>query len=133
MWGDYTQFQKWNTRKTVDVTLATADAGKAAVIAPKTTANHQLFIQKIFYSPVTAAAQAVTFRDSAGTPVVVGVIPASQSTPITLDFGPSGMPLTAGKNLDISNTAGPAANIHIEAYEKIVSGNIQSNSGASGQ
>lgn len=124
--------QKSNPSKTVDVTLAAADTGKADVVAVK-SANHQLFIQKITYNPVTVAAQAVTFQDDAGTPVKIGVIPASQATPLTLDFGPKGVALTAGKNLDISNTAGPAAQIHIEAYEKIVSGSISTGTAAASQ
>lgn len=124
--------QKWNPSKTVDITLAAGDTGKNDVLAVK-SANHQLWVQKITYNPVTVAAQAVTFQDDAGTPVKIGVIPASQATPITLDFGPKGVALTAGKNLDISNTAGPAAQIHIEAYEKIVSGAISTGTAAASQ
>jgi microcystin degradation protein MlrC len=128
MTGDYSQFQKWNTSKTTDVVLAAGDTVKANVIVVK-SANHQLWIQKIFYSPVTAAAQAVTISDTTGTPVVIGVVPASQSTPFTLDYGPKGMALAAGKNLTITPAAaGPAGQIHIEAYEKIVSGAININS-----
>jgi hypothetical protein len=128
----YMTFQKNNPSKTTDVNLATGDTNKADVIAVK-SANHQLWIQKIVYNPITVAAQAVTFQDDAGTPVKIGTIPASQSTPLTLDFGPKGVALTAGKNLDISNTAGPAAQIHIEAYEKIVSGTISTATSAAGQ
>lgn len=132
MFGDYTSYQKWNTKKTANVQLATGDAGKDNVIAVK-SANHQLFIQKISYEPITAAAQAVTFQDDAGTPVKIAVVPASQASPLVFDFGPEGYALTAGKNLDIANTAGPAAAIHIEAYEKIVSGAIHTGLAASGQ
>lgn len=127
MYGDYTSYQKWNSNKTTDVTLLAADSNKDNCIAVK-SANHQLFIQKIYYNVVTAAAQTVTFRDDAGTPIVIGVIPASVTTSILFDYGPRGYPLTAGKNLDIINTAGPAGQIHIEAYEKVVSGALNTNS-----
>lgn len=119
MTGDYTQYQRWFTKKTADADLAATDAGKAGIVAVK-DARHQLFIQKITYNPVVVAAQAVTFQDSNGTPVKLALVPASQATPVTYDFGPAGKALTAGKNLDISNTAGPAAAIHVEAYERIV-------------
>jgi hypothetical protein len=130
--GDYEQYKRWYTSKVADVQLAATDGGKAGVVAVK-DANHQLYIQKIMYNPITAAAQAVTFRDSAGTPVVVATVPASQSTPIVFDFGPKGYALTAGKNLDIANTAGPAAAIHIECYERIVNAAINANQGAASQ
>jgi hypothetical protein len=126
MFGDYTSYQKWNTNKTTDFTLGTAVAGQTSVIAVK-SANHQLFIQKIIYGATTAAAQAVTFRDS-GVPLVIGIVPASQAGTLTIDYGPRGIALAQGKNLDISNTAGPGATIHIEAYEKIVNAAINVNS-----
>ena len=116
--GDYGHYRLFGTDKTTDVVLAVGDAGKDNVITPK-SANHQLFIQKITASIVTAAAQAITIRDDAGTPVVIDVIPASQATSIILDYGPKGRALTVGKNLDIVNTAGPAFDFHIEAYEKL--------------
>lgn len=116
--GDYLFYKNTYSDKTTDFVLAAAAAGQDNVIAVK-SASHQLFIQKISYSVVTAAALAVTFRDDAGTPVNIAVVPASQATSIVYDFGPKGRALTVGKNLDISNTAGPAADIHIEAYEKL--------------
>lgn len=121
--GDYTQYKAWHRDKTTDVDLAATDGGKDNVIAVR-SANQQLFIQKIAYNPITVAAQAVTFQDDAGTPVKIAVVPASQATPLVFDFGPKGRPLTAGKNLDIANTAGPAAAIHIEAYERDVNAAI---------
>lgn len=130
MYGDYSQYQKWNARKTTDFTLGTGAAGQAGVIAPK-SANHQLYIQKISVNIVTSAAQAIIFRDSNGTPLVCCTVPASQTTPLVFDFGPQGMALTIGKNLDISNTAGPAAQIHIEAYERIANGLSNAASGSS--
>lgn len=130
--GDYVFYKNLYTDRTADVVLAAADTGKDNIVAVK-SANHQLFVQKISYNPVTAAAQAVLFQDDNGTPVVIGTVPASQASPIVFDFGPKGRPLTAGKNLDISNVAGPAANVHVEAYERIVSGAINTGTTAAGQ
>lgn len=118
--GDYLYYQKINSAKVTDVVLAATDSGKDNVIVVK-SANHQLFIQKISYSVVTAGT-AVTFQDDNGTPVKIAVVPASQASPVLFDFGPKGRALTVGKNLDISNAAGPAGDIHIEAYEKL--GNV---------
>ena len=132
MTGDYEQFQRWYTSKTTDVTLLAADSNKDNCIAVK-SANHQLFIQKIFYNIVTSAAQTVTFRDDAGTPINVGIIPASATGSVLFDFGPRGFALTAGKNLDIINTAGPAGQIHIEAYERQVSGSLNTGIAAASQ
>src|SRR5258705_114763 len=123
MVGDYSQYKRIYSDKTTDINLAATDAGLAGVTAVRNT-SYQLFIQKISFNPITAAAQAVIFRDSANTPIGIGTVPASQSTPLVFDFGPKGVALTAGKNLDISNTAGPAAKIHIEAYERPVNAAI---------
>lgn len=116
--GDYAYFQKLYSSKNTNVTLATGDAGKDNVIVPK-SANHTIYVQKISYNVITSAAQAVTFQDDNGTPLKIGVVPASQTLPLIIDHGPEGVPLTVGKNLDIANTAGPAAQIHIEAYERL--------------
>lgn len=132
MAGDYNWYKRHYSDKSVDVTLAATDTGKADVIAVK-SANHQIFVQKISVNIYTAAAQAVTFQDDASTPVKIGAVPASQATPIVFDYGPKGVALTAGKNLDISNTAGPAALIHIEAYERPVNGALHLGVAASGQ
>lgn len=116
--GDYRFYQGTYSDKSTNVSLAAADAGKVDMVTVK-NANYTVYIQKITYNPITAAAQAITIRDDAGTPVVLAVVPASQATPITFDFGPEGFPLTVGKNLDASNVAGPAGTFHIEAYEKL--------------
>lgn len=130
-YGDYGFFQRFNTSKNTDFVLAAAAAGQAGVITVKST-GHQLFVQKITVDVVTAAAQAVQIRDSAGTPVVIATIPASQSTPLVIDFGPQGRALTVGKNLDISNTAGPALDFHFEAYEKLGSTPVALGTGTNG-
>lgn len=118
--GDYNAYRRNNQDKTADVTLAATDGGKNDVIAVK-NANNQLFIQRISYVPVTVAAQSVTFKDDNSSALTIAVVPSGQTLPFVADFGPEGVALTAGKNLDISNTAGPAAQIKIEAYQKLVS------------
>jgi hypothetical protein len=100
-----------------DAELLAAEDAKTLVTVRN--ANYTLFIQRITYTPTTVAAQAITVKDSAGTPVAVALIPASQATPYVADFGPEGLPLTAGKNLTCSNTAGPGGRFKIECYAKL--------------
>ena len=101
----------------IDSTIGATDAGKNDIILVK--ANHTIYVRLITYETITVAAQVVTFQDDDGTPMKIATIPASQATPVTFDFGDFGTPLTQGKNLDISNTAGPAARIHVEGYQKL--------------
>jgi hypothetical protein len=100
--------------------MLAADAGKTD-IATVSSANYTLYIQRVTYSPSTVAAQGITIRDDNGTPKPLLLIPASQATPIVVDFGPEGVPLTAGCNLDASNVAGPAGIFQVECYEKLSS------------
>lgn len=100
-----------------DVELLTSDATKTLVTVRN--ANYTLYIQRITYTPTTVAAQAITVKDSAGTPVLAALIPASQSTPYVADFGPEGLPLTEGKNLTEAGTAGPGGRFKIECYAKL--------------
>lgn len=107
-----------------DVELLTSDATKTLVTVR--SANYTLYIQRITYVPTTVAAQAITVKDSAGTPVLVALIPASQATPYVADFGVQGLPLTAGKNLTCSETAGPGGRFKIECYAKLTTvGSVQ--------
>lgn len=121
MAGDYTTYQHTNTAKVKNQTVLATDATAqlAGVLTPK-SANHQLWIQSISVLPTTSAAQALTFQDSASTPVKIGTFPASTATPLFFDYGSQGWPLTTGKQLDIICSAGVACSIHIEAYEKLV-------------
>lgn len=102
-----------------DVELATTDSTKTLVTVRNS--NYTLYVQRITYVPTTVAAQAITVKDSAGTPVLQALIPASQALPYVADFGPEGHPLTAGKNLTCSNTAGPGGQFKIECYAKLTS------------
>ena len=71
-------------------------------------------------SITTDAAQTITVRDTASTPVNVLEIPASagDGSVHEIDFGPRGFALTADKGLDILGTAGPAYNYVIDAYSR---------------
>ena len=123
---DYLHLQFQHTRKTTDLTVLAA-TDDTTLITVK-SANHQLYIQKITISITTYSAKTWLFKDSAGTPVELALIsiPAaavalkSESGTIEFDFGPTGTPLTLGKNLllDVS-AAGAAGRIHVEAYEKL--------------
>lgn len=118
MHGDYNHYQKTYESRNKTTVMAAADAGKTD-IATTRDANHTLYIQRITYVPSTVAAQAITIRDDNGTPVPIALIPASQATPYVADFGPDGIALTAGKNLDASNVAGPAGVFKVEAYSRL--------------
>ena len=126
--GDYAQEKRWYTDKTTDVDYAASAVGNA--ITPKTS-SHQLFIQKITYSPTVVAAVAISIDDD-GSGGVVALVPASQALPWSVDFGPKGLGLTVGANLDIAAAAGVSGRFHIEAYEKLGAA-ISYLSGASNQ
>jgi len=112
-----------------DVELLTSDATKTLVTVRN--ASYTLFIQRITYVPTTVAAQAITVKDSAGTPVLVALIAASVAAPYVADFGPEGIPLTEAKNLTAANTAGPGGRFKIECYAKLTAAGVNINSGAS--
>lgn len=125
MAGDFVFFKTRNRNKTVSRTILAADtsAAHADIITPK-SANHTIYIQRISFAPTTYAAQTLTFRDDAGTPVEIGFMSIPAAAPTTgicqyvIDYGPQGTPLTKGKNLDvIISAAGPAGRLVVEAYE----------------
>lgn len=113
--GDYKFYQATYSDKTSDVDYAASAVDNA--ITPKTV-NHALYIQKISYSPTTVAAVAISIEDD-GALGPVALVPASQALPWVVDFGPKGVKLTTGANLDIGAAAGVAGRFHIEAYEKL--------------
>lgn len=129
MAGDYLHWQFQHTRKIVDRNIAAADTSTehADIITPK-SANHRIYVQRIVFAPTTYSAKTFTFQDDAGTPVPIAHMSIPAAAPTTggdtcmfvIDFGPTGTPLTLGKNLDISiSGAGAAGRLHIEAYEKL--------------
>lgn len=91
-----------------------------AAFIPVKNANWQIYIQSITVNVSTVAAQAITFQDSAGTPVVVGVLASSaaQGSHSVLEGGAEGIPITLGKNLEFTGSAGVAGSIFIEAYQR---------------
>lgn len=83
-------------------------------------ANHTIYVQRITVSITTSAAQTLTFQDTAGTPVVIAQLPSSPGayTRYDFDFGPKGVPLTKGTNLQASFTgAGNGGHIEWRAYQ----------------
>ena len=86
------------------------------------SAKHTIFVQRIFFFCTTDAAQILTIKDTATTPVVCGYFAASPGIGLkTLDFGPLGQAVTKGKNIDLSPAgAGLAGWIAIEAYARMV-------------
>lgn len=98
-----------------------AAAGSAGVVAPPSV-KHTVFLQRLFVTITTAAAQTITFRDTTGTPLVFLIIPASAAvgTVYSIDYGARGLALPEGKSLDIAGTAGPAYTYVIEAYTRVV-------------
>lgn len=129
MAGDYLHWQFQFTRKIVDRDIVAADqsAQHADIITPK-SANHRIYVQRIVFAPTTYSAKTLTFQDDAGTPVPIGHMSIPAAAPTTggdtdmfvIDYGPTGTPLTKGKNLDvIISAAGAAGRLHIEAYEKL--------------
>lgn len=101
---------------TLNVLAATDDTTLITV-----NTNHTMFLQKIHIEVTAgAAARTWTFKDSAGTPVLlVPSIDASAIAHFDFDFGPDGVPLTEEKNflLDVSS-AGSAGWISWEGYKK---------------
>lgn len=86
------------------------------------SANHRIYVQKIVVNVSTVAAQTITFKDDAGTPVVIAELPASaaKGAQVLLDAPGEGVPLTLGKNLDVTaSAAGVAGSLYVEAYQKL--------------
>jgi len=127
--GDYLHWQLQHKRRITDsFVLTSTDYTTPAALITVRSADHRLYIQKISIGITTYAAKTWTFQDSAGTAVPIGhiSIPAaavalpSEGGTIVFDFGPTGIALTLGKNLNMTMSAtGAAGAIHIEAYEKL--------------
>lgn len=115
--GDYVYYQRIYSKKNISVDYAGSALDNA--IAPK-NANYQLYIQKITLSATTAAAVTVTFDDDgAGNPIAAKLFTTTPET-VVFDFGPEGVAITKGANLDVSAGAGITGKLHIEAYERLV-------------
>ena len=125
--GDYLAYQKAYSAKITDQNILVATAALADVLTPK-SANHTLYIQRIVLSITTHFDTAITFDDDgAGPAIAVYIDEATSDTtgqgqiPVVWDFGPVGMALTKGGNLDITiASAGVVGSVHIEGYERLV-------------
>jgi hypothetical protein len=106
----------------VDASVSGVVAAAAATTTPITalSTKHTIFIQRIIVVITTAAAQIITIADSNSSAVVIGSIAASAAlgSAYVIDFGSRGFALTEGKNLVISQTAGPAYSYAVDAYQK---------------
>ena len=123
-YGDYNFYQRHYASKNANVDILTGTASYADVITPK-SANHQIYIQKITLSITTHAADTYTVDDDgAGPPIAthLDVTPQAAGVPsvVVWDFGPQGRPITKGANVDVSHSSTGVANMHIEAYERLV-------------
>lgn len=105
----------------VDADLA---AGATAHLVSAKT-NFTVYVQKVTIAIKSHAdGKTITLQDTAGTPVVIGVVndhTAAAGIPdvVVFDFGPHGTALTASKGLDVVSAAsGPAARVHAEGYLK---------------
>lgn len=116
---------------TTAIVAATDDYSSTAhsFITPR-NASYTIYIQKITVNPTTYSAKSWTFQDSAGTPVVYGIMSFPAAAPTTggitdqfvLDFGPSGQAMTLGKDFQLKmSAAGVAGSLIIEAYQVLTS------------
>jgi hypothetical protein len=117
-------YQKTYGKLSYSKVLGAGESGTLDNVIPVRNANWTIYVQAIMFTPTTGVAQTLTFQDDAGTPVPIAKTVASptQGESYIFDFGPEGVPLTAGKNLDIAiSAAGLAGSIHIEGYQKLSS------------
>ena len=96
-------------------------AGTTENILAVRNASYRIFVQSVQVTPTTDAAETITFQDDAGTPVPVAVYDGAAAPvnliPYLADFGPEGVPLTTGLNLDMVVGAGGAlrARVHVSS------------------
>lgn len=118
----YDFYRNYFRDKAIDGVIAPADSGTINNVITPRNVRWTVFIQRILLSVTTDAAQTLTFQDDNGTPKVVAKSPASPGLGIEVvaDFGPEGIALTEGTNLDIViSGAGLGCIYSIEAYEKL--------------
>ncbi len=117
--GDYKHFQAVNSDKTTDFVIGSGGTG---TIVPK-SAKHRVYLQKITYSITThAAGKYLQANDGTITTAKIIDQTAAAGVPdeVTVDFGPKGRAMTLGATVTISSEAsGPAADVHVECYEKL--------------
>jgi pyruvate/2-oxoglutarate dehydrogenase complex dihydrolipoamide acyltransferase (E2) component len=128
-----------NTGINGSAVVAAADSGTVTLVTGK--AGWTIYVQRLFVVIITDAAQTLTFKDTAGTPVQVEATDASPSANAEYmwDFTSRGKPLTEAKNFVAAiSSAGLAAHIEWEGYMKqtgteYVAGISSSSQGSTGQ
>lgn len=129
--GDYTYYHKLYGKYEGNAHLAGGAETATALITAK-SAKHTVYLQKVVYSIKTHAdGKILTIEDSAGTPVLFAQFLDDAENDTTsghvsdvwiADFGPEGVPLTEGKNLNyVANTGGSGHTglLHAVGYQKI--------------
>lgn len=125
MGSDYReQLQRYTDVSATKILLATDDYSATPFSLAAAKAGWQIFVQKIEVAVTTDNAATLTFQDTAGTPIKIAGTKVSPGIgPITFDFGPDGVQLTADKGLDLKNSAaGLAASITVTAYRRLTPG-----------
>lgn len=114
-WGYRKHFQ--DISGSLNVGAATDDTTLVTV----RDADHTIYIQVIHVQFTNSNAATWSFEDSAGSPIQVAATAAAVAgTHSDYDFGPVGIPLTAGKNfvLNVSAT-GASGRVTWEGYHRI--------------
>jgi hypothetical protein len=106
--------------RTINVLAADTPTTVGAAFIPVKGTGYTIYIQRILVHVKTAAAQAITFQDTTGTPIVLAVLPASAAIGDVhiLLASEEGVPCGEGKNFEFIGTAGVAAMIVVEAFQK---------------
>lgn len=121
--GDYLFYKNVYSNKSVDLNILTGTASYADVIAPKSS-KHTVYIQRIVLSITThVAGDVYLFDDDGSGPPIASHTDAAAGagvlSEVEWDFGPQGVALTEGANLDVSHSTTGVAKVHIEAYERL--------------
>lgn len=109
-----------DVNQNVSGNLHTTAATTTSTLASNPDLLQQIFLQKLHIEITTGAAQTWTFRDTAGTPVeLVPAISVAAISHFDFDFGPFGVPLTLGTDLQLLiSAAGAVGWVSWEAYKK---------------
>lgn len=89
--------------------------------------NHTIYVQKVVLSITTHAVKFAQVMDDNGTPFIVAKhndLAAAAGVPsvVEWDFGPHGIPITAGKSLlCVSEASGPVGFFYVVGYQKLTS------------
>ena len=128
---DYRRYQDAYGAVVIDADLdGTALAATTPTGGSVKSSLYTIFVQKVVISHLTHVdGKVLTVQDDNGTPskIVDYVDDAENDTTAnadcrTFDFGPAGIPLTQGKNLQlVANTGGTGftGRVHIEGYQKL--------------